>query len=47
MESTQHGRRPYVVPRLAIYGALEELTLTFTNDKHKNDSIQGQNNLKT
>ena len=40
-------RRPYAAPRLAIYGRLEELTLTLTNDKNKNDSLQGQNNLKT
>lgn len=41
------ARRPYAPPRLKIYGSLEELTLTNSNDKNKNDALQGQNNLKT
>jgi len=41
-------RAPYVAPRLQVYGALRELTLMSLNsDKSKNDSLQGQNNLKT
>lgn len=47
MESTDRARRSYAPPRLAIYGTLEELTLTQSNDKNKNDALQGQNNLKT
>jgi hypothetical protein len=47
MESTDRMRRSYAPPRLVVYGRLEELTLTLSNDKHKNDSLQGQNNLKT
>lgn len=47
MKSIDHTRRSYVPPRLVIYGKLEELTLTLSNDKNKNDSLQGQNNLKT
>ena len=43
----QPARRPYSAPRLSIYGSLEELTLTNSNEKNKNDSLQGQNNLKT
>ena len=45
---TNHGtRRPYAPPRLAIYGSLEELTLTVSDSKNRNDALQGQNNLKT
>lgn len=47
MDPVQPSRRPYSAPRLVIYGALEKLTLANSNDKNKNDSIQGQNNLKT
>ncbi|MBW3571911.1 MAG: hypothetical protein KY467_12475 [Gemmatimonadetes bacterium] len=47
MEANHSTRRPYAPPRLAIYGSLEELTLTLTNEKNRNDSLQGQNNLKT
>ncbi len=47
MEKTDSTRRPYAPPRLAIYGSLEELTLTNSNEKNKNDALQGQNNLKT
>lgn len=47
MESTDRARRPYAPPRLVVYGRLEELTLTQPNPKNKNDSIQGQDNLKT
>jgi hypothetical protein len=41
------ARQPYAPPRLRIYGSLEELTLTATISKNKNDSLQGGNNLKT
>lgn len=47
MEPIDRARRAYAPPRLVVYGRLEELTLTLTNDKNKNDSLQGQNNLKT
>jgi hypothetical protein len=47
MKSTDRVRRSYAPPRLVVYGSLEELTLTASNDKSKNDSLQGQNNLKT
>jgi hypothetical protein len=47
MQANHSDRRPYAPPRLAIYGSFEELTLTNSNDKNKNDSLQGQNNLKT
>jgi hypothetical protein len=41
-------RAPYAPPRLQVYGALRDLTLmSLSNDKNKNDSTQGQNNLKT
>jgi hypothetical protein len=47
MEATDRTRRPYAPPRLAVYGRLEELTLTNDNPKNKNDVIQGMDNLKT
>jgi hypothetical protein len=47
MEDTHCNRPPYAPPRLAVYGRLEELTLTNDNPKHKNDVIQGMDNLKT
>lgn len=47
MESTHPSPRPYVAPRLTVYGRLEELTLTVNLNMNKNDSLQGQNNLKT
>lgn len=47
MDSADRARRPYAPPRLVVYGLLEELTLTATQSKNKNDSTQGQNNLKT
>jgi hypothetical protein len=47
MESVHRSRRPYVPPRLAVYGRLEELTLTVQDNMNKNDPIQGNNNLKT
>jgi hypothetical protein len=47
MQPTEPARRPYEAPRLAVYGRLQELTLTNPNPKHKNDVIQGQDNLKT
>lgn len=47
MQTAERARRPYAPPRLVVYGRLEELTLTQSNDKNKNDALQGQNNLKT
>lgn len=47
MTSGRPGRRPYAAPRLRIYGSLQELTLTATVSKNKNDAVQGGNNLKT
>jgi hypothetical protein len=47
MNPDDSARRPYQAPRLTVYGSLEELTLTATLEKHKNDSLQGGNNLKT
>ncbi|HEX2077956.1 MAG TPA: lasso RiPP family leader peptide-containing protein [Longimicrobium sp.] len=47
MEPMHPQRRPYEAPRLAVYGRLEELTLTNANPKNKNDVIQGHDNLKT
>lgn len=40
-------RLPYSAPRLQVFGTVRELTLTVTVSQHKNDSTQGQNNLKT
>jgi len=37
----------YAAPRLKVYGTVADVTLTNANDKNKNDSVQGQNNLKT
>lgn len=47
MESTDRTRRSYAPPRLVIYGRLEELTLTVNDNMNKNDTVQGQQNLKT
>jgi hypothetical protein len=47
MESTDRARRPYAPPRLAIYGSLQELTLTVQDNMNKNDPVQGGINLKT
>lgn len=47
MHSADHARRPYAPPRLVVYGRLEELTLTVAENMNKNDTTQGQNNLKT
>jgi hypothetical protein len=47
LESIDRARRPYVPPRLMIYGRLEELTLTVNDNMNKNDPVQGGNNLKT
>jgi hypothetical protein len=47
MASTDRARRSYAPPRLAVYGLLEELTLTVNDNMNKNDAIQGGNNLKT
>jgi hypothetical protein len=42
------SRRPYVPPRLQVYGTVRELTLTATTIQHnRNDSVQGGVNLKT
>jgi hypothetical protein len=47
MESICRERRSYAPPRLAVYGRLEELTLTVNQNMNKNDPVQGGNNLKT
>lgn len=47
MEAIRPPRHPYAAPRLAVYGSLAELTRTATISKNKNDSVQGNNNLKT
>lgn len=47
MNPDDSARRPYQAPRLKVYGSLEELTLTATISKNKNDALQGGNNLKT
>lgn len=47
MERTRCSRRPYAPPRLAIYGALQELTLTINDNMNKNDPVQAHQNLKT
>ena len=47
MESTDQARRSYAAPRLVIYGRLAELTLTVNENMNKNDTTQGQLNLKT
>lgn len=47
MNSNDSARPPYAAPRLKVYGSLQELTLTATLSKNKNDSLQGMNNLKT
>lgn len=47
MGSTDRARRPYVPPRLTVYGSLEALTLTVNQNMNKNDPVQGGNNLKT
>jgi hypothetical protein len=39
--------RPYQPPRLKVYGTVRELTLVVNDNKNKNDSLQGTNNLKT
>jgi hypothetical protein len=47
MDSIHRERRSYVPPRLAVYGRLEELTLSVNPTMNKNDPVQGGNNLKT
>jgi len=47
MRDSSDGTRAYVAPRLKVYGTVADITLTNANDKNKNDSIQGQLNLKT
>jgi hypothetical protein len=40
-------RRRYHAPQLTEYGDVHRLTQTQSNSKNKNDSAQGQDNLKT
>jgi len=47
MDQNRPGLRSYAAPRLKVYGTVGDITLTLSNDKNKNDSLQGQNNLKT
>jgi len=45
----EHTRdtRTYAAPRLKVYGTVADITLTINDNKNKNDSQQGTNNLKT
>jgi hypothetical protein len=45
----EHNRdtRTYAPPRLKVYGTVADITLTINDNKNKNDSQQGTNNLKT
>lgn len=47
MDPQRPDRRPYVSPRLNIYGDLAMVTRTATESKNKNDAVQGGTNLKT
>lgn len=47
MNHRTESPRPYQPPRLKVYGTVSELTLTVNDNKNKNDTTQGQNNLKT
>ena len=47
MRPSEPVRRPYSPPGLAIYGDLASITQSATTSTNKNDSTQGQNNLKT
>lgn len=40
-------RKEYHPPRLTVYGDVREITLAATLTNQKNDSSQGQQNLKT
>ena len=42
-----HHHRPYVAPRLTVYGTVADLTLTVSQNMNMNDSVQGMINLKT
>ena len=39
--------RSYAAPRLKVYGTVADVTLVVNDNKNKNDSLQGQTNLKT
>jgi hypothetical protein len=47
MNDRDPATRPYATPRLKVYGTVADITLTVNDNKNKNDSIQGGNNLKT
>jgi hypothetical protein len=47
MNDRDPAARPYATPRLKVYGTVADITLTVNDNKNKNDSIQGGNNLKT
>jgi hypothetical protein len=47
MPSLRSQRRSYAPPRLKTYGTVSDITLTVNQNNNKNDSTQGQNNLKT
>ena len=38
---------PYEAPALTCHGDAKAVTLTVNQNKNKNDSVSGQNNLKT
>jgi hypothetical protein len=47
MDPIARELRAYQPPRLKVYGTVSDLTLVVNDNKNKNDSQQGQNNLKT
>ena len=47
MQHSTPDRQPYAAPRLKVYGTVADVTLTVNDNKNKNDTTQGQNNLKT
>lgn len=47
MDQSTRDLRTYMAPRLKVYGTVTDVTLTVNDNKNKNDSVQGQQNLKT
>ncbi|MFL5541162.1 MAG: hypothetical protein ACJ8J0_19400 [Longimicrobiaceae bacterium] len=47
MNQSTRDLRTYLPPRLKVYGTVADVTLVVNDNKNKNDSLQGQNNLKT
>jgi hypothetical protein len=46
MQLSESPRRPYAPPRLSVYGAFQEVTLTAAMNMNMNDN-PGMGNLKT